>query len=199
MKKILLTLQLLALPLFWAGSAHAADSVTVPFSASVQSVLELGVEIREYKDGLVTNYGASSMNFGTLKSDTMQGPMRGDKYFDIYLHPNSSGRPYRLTQSAVALSNGTTTLPAGACVMTPWPVNKDGQPYPAGAVLGTRGSFIATDKVIYQSDPAGSYTPVAFTYAISNDPNAGATALVPASQAGGTYSSSITFQIELVA
>lgn len=199
MKKVIITLQLLTAPLFLAASAHAADSVTVPFAASVQSVLELGVEIREFRDGLVTNYGASSMNFGTLKSDVTQGPMRGDKYFDIYLHPNSSGRPYRLTQSAAALTNGTTTLPAGACVMTPWPVNKDGQPYPAGAITGTRGSFIGTNKIIYQSDPAGSYTPVAFTYAISNDPNAGATALVPADQAGGTYSSSITFQIELVA
>lgn len=200
MKKALLALQLFAASMLMAVSAHAAgDSVVVPLSASVQSVLELGVEIRQFKDGVVTNWGASAMNFGTLKADAAQGPMRGDNYFDVYLHPNSSGRPFRLTQSATALSNGTRTIPAGACIVTPWPTNKDGQAYPAGASIGTRGSFIANNKVIYQSEPAGSYTPVAFTYAITNDPNAGATELVPFDQAGGNYSSTITFQIELVA
>ncbi len=200
MKQTLKTLQLFAASLFLAASAHAAGgSVTVPLSATVQSVLELGVEIRQYKDGVVTNWGASAMNFGTLKADAGQGPMRGENYFDVYLHPNSSGRPFRLTQSATALSNGTKTLPAGSCIVTPWPVNKDGQAYPAGASIGTRGSFIANNKIIYQSEPAGSYTPVAFTYAITNDPNAGATEFVPFDQAGGTYSSTITFQIELTA
>lgn len=199
MKKVIISLQVAAALMITAVSAQAADSVTLPFSASVQSVLELGVEIREFKDGSVTNWGASAMHFGHLKSDAVNGPMRGEYYFDVYLHPNSSSRPFRLTQSANALSNGTSTIPAGACVVTPWPVDKNGQSYPAGATLGTRGSFIGTNKIIYQSEPAGSYVPVAFTYAITNDPTAGAAAFVPFDQAGGDYSSTITFQIELVA
>lgn len=198
MKKALAALQTFAAVLMLAASAQAAGTVTVPMSATVQSVLELGVEIRQYKDGAVTNWGASSMNFGTLTSDTAQGPMRGENYFDVYLHPNASGRPFRLTQSATALTNGVRTIPAGACIVTPWPTNKDGQSYPAGASIGTRGSFIATNKIIYTSDPAGSYTPVAFTYAITNDANAGATAFVPFDQAGGSYTSQVTFQIELI-
>lgn len=199
MKKLITTLQIAIASMFMAVSAQADSSVTVPFSASVQSVLELGVEIREFKDGSVTNWGASAMNFGTLKSDIAGGPMRGEYYFDVYLHPNSSSRPYRLTQTATALTNGVTTIPAGACIVTPWPVNKNGQAYPAGATVGTRGSFIANNKVIYQSEPAGSYTPVAFTYAITNSADAGAMAFVPFDQAGGNYSSSVTFQIELIA
>lgn len=198
-KKVLATLQLLAASILMSASAHAGSSVTVPLSATVQSVLELGVEIRQYKDGVVTNYGATSMNFGTLKSDAAQGPMRGDNYFDVYLHPNSSGRPFRLTQTATALTNGAKTLPAGACIVAPWPVNKDGQAYPAGASIGTRGTFVTTNKIIYTSDPAGTYTPVAFTYAITNSPDGGAYEYVPADQMGGNYSSSITFQIELIA
>ena len=118
-KKALAALPMVATMLLLAASAQAASSVTVPLSASVTSVLTLGVEIREFKDGVVTNWGASALNFGTLKSDAAQGPMRGDYYFDVYLHPDSSSRPYKLTQTAAALSNGTATLPAGACVMTP--------------------------------------------------------------------------------
>lgn len=198
-KQVLKTLQLTAAALILcAAPASAADSsVTVPFSATVQSVLELGVEIREYKDGVVTNWGASEMNFGTLKSDVSNGPMRGEKYFDVYLHPNSSGRRYRITQSASALTNGSKTLPAGSCIITPWPVDKNGQAYPAGAQVGTRGSFIGNNRIIYQSDAAGSYVPVAFTFAISNSPLGGATEFVPADQSAGTYTSQITFQLEL--
>ena len=197
--KILATLQILAAltaPAL-AGAAWAGDSVTVPFSASVQSVLELGVEIREFKDGAVTNWGASSMSFGSLRSDAAQGPMRGEFYFDVYLHPNSSGRPYKLTQTASALTNGTRTIPAGACVVTPWPVDKNGQSYPSGAVIGTQGSFIASSKILYQSDPSGAYAPVAFTYAIANSSANGATELVPFDQMGGSYTSSVTFQVIL--
>lgn len=199
MKKVLVALQLLMGSLFLTVPAQAADSVTVPLSASVEAVLELGLEVREYLDGVVTNYGATAMNFGILEADIAQGPMRGDKYFDVYLHPNSSGRPFRLTQSATAMTNGTKSLPAGACIVTPWPNNKDGQPYPAGATPGTRGSFIATNKVIYQSEPAGTYTPVAFTYAIANSASFGAYEFVPFDQAGGNYMTTITFQIELTA
>jgi hypothetical protein len=199
MKKALLSLQIAIAALLVAASAQAGSSVTVPFSASVQSVLELGVEIREYKDGVVTNWGASAMNFGTLKSDAANGPMRGEYYFDVYLHPNSSSRPFRLTQSATALTNGVKTIPAGACIVTPWPTDKNGQAYPAGSSIGSQGSFIANNKIIYQSGPSGAYVPVAFTYAITNAAGGGATAFVPFDQAGGSYSSQITFQIELAA
>ncbi|MBP9733332.1 MAG: hypothetical protein KBD07_03030 [Candidatus Omnitrophica bacterium] len=197
MKKSLISLPMAAALILLAVSAHAAGSVTVPFTATVQSVLELGVEIREFKDGVVTNWGATSMNFGTLKSDSANGPMRGEFYFDVYLHPNSSSRPYRLTQSANILTNGNQTIPAGACMVTPWPTDKNGAAYPAGATIGTAGSFIGTNKIIYQSEPAGSYVPVAFTYAITNDAATGATGFVPFDQSGGSYSSSITFQIVL--
>lgn len=179
--------------------AHAADTVTVPLSATVDSQLELAIEIRQFKDGSVVNYGATQMGFGTLKpaaAGTGQ-PLRGEFYFDVYLHPNSSQRPYRLTQTAAAITNGTKTIPAGACIVTPWPVDKNGSAYPAGAAPGVRGSFIGTKKVLYESGPSGLYAPVAMTYAITSDSNLGATEIVPADQAGGDYSSSITFQIEL--
>ncbi len=166
-------------------------------SASIQSQLELGIEIRQIKDGTVINYGASQIAFGLLKSDVTNGPMRGEYYFDVYLHPNSSQRPYRLTQAAAALSNGTTTIPAGACVVTPWPVDKNGAAYPSGATIGSRGSFVSTRKVLYESGPSGLYAPVAMTYAVTSDSGLGSTQIVPADQAGGNYLSSITFQIEL--
>jgi hypothetical protein len=181
------------------NSAQAADQVTVPMNATVQSQLELGLEIRQFRnDGFVVNYGASQMAFGTLKGDGSREPLRGEYYFDVYLHPSSSSRPYRLTQAAPALTNGTRTIPAGACVVTPWPTDKNGQAYPAGASVGSRSSFVGPKKVLYESGPSGAYAPVAMTYAITSASNAGATEMVPYDQAGGSYASTITFQIELV-
>lgn len=184
--------------LFLSGGENVlAADVTVPMSASIQSELELGVEIRQIKDGTVISYGASQIAFGLLKSDTVNGPMRGEYYYDVYLHPNSSQRPYRLTQAGTVLSNGATTLPTGACVVTPWPRDKNGNAYPAGASVGTVGSFVTSRKVLYESGPSGLYAPVAMTYAITSDSRLGSTQIVPADQAGGNYFSSITFQIEL--
>jgi len=183
--------------LYLPAPANAASTLSVGMSAQVQDQLELSMTI--YAGNIVGGTIVGEMNFGRLVSDTPGGPMRGENYFSVVLYPNSSSRKFKLTQTATALSNGSQTLPAGACIVSPWPKDGNGNDYPSGSSVGTTGSFVASQKLLYQSDGAGTYAPVAMTYAIPNTAVNGATEFVPSSQAGGNYSSNVTFQIELVA
>lgn len=190
MAPVLTAVMLLSLP------AAAAETRTVQVSAEIGAVLQLGVSVIKMPEDQIT--GGSSLNFGELSSDVLYGPMRARTYFKVLLYPNASGRPYRITQTATAPSNGNVSLPAGACIVTPWPVDANGQAQPAGSSVSGRQSFVQNDIQIYSSDPNGRSTSVVATYAITNDPAAGAYEYIRYDQEGGAYSSQAVFTIALI-
>jgi hypothetical protein len=177
-----------------AAPAFAGSTVTVPMTATVGAKLELSATV--YKNSIAPANVVSTMNFGPLVSDTPNGAMRGTDAFQVLLTANSSSRKYMIKQTAAALTNAAlNTLIAGACIVTPY---ANGTALPTGSVLGTRGSFVATDKPLYTSETAGSLQTIGAAYAIANDPANGATQFIPADQPAGTYNSSVTFTLVLV-
>jgi hypothetical protein len=189
-------LALAAAVMLLSAPVHAAETQTVQVATSVDAVLQLGVSVIKMPEEQLT--GGSSLNFGELSSDALYGPMRAATYFKIVLYPNASSRPYRVTQSSTAPSNGTVSLPAGACIITPWSINANGQAQPAGSSIAGRQSFVQNNLQLYSSDPQGKSTSIVSTYAITNDPNAGAYEYIPYDQAGGAYSSQAIFSLELL-
>ena len=79
--------------------------------------------------------------------------------------------------------------------MTPIYATQDNGGAALVGTLGTKGSWVATDKVLYTSDAIGSIRTIQAIYSITDDPAAGASAAVPVNQAGGSYSSAVTFTV----
>ena len=145
------------------------------------------------------------MSFGNLV-DIGTGTLRssatgttGTGAVAVFLSATTQGLPYTITQTGTSMSNGSSILPAGACIVRPVYAAADngGLTLPAGASIGTGGTWTsATARVIYQSEAgvAQGRTVQAY-YSITDDPVAGATTGVPTSQAAGTYSGTVTFTL----
>ncbi len=191
MKKIIAIAAVLVFALS-AVPAFAGSTANVPISASITSQLELAATVYQ---GNVGGPVVTSMDFGALVNDTPNGALRADDFYTVFLTSNSSGRKYTVKETSSAPTNGTNSLEAGACIVTP---HANGATLPTGSTLGTRGSFVATDKVIYTSEDAGSLQSVAAAFAITNDPANGATEFIPADKQGGNYTSNATFTLTLV-
>ena len=167
MKKTL-SLAMIALTAFACVTpfAQAATSVQGPFtvSASVASALALTVVMKKNDFAGAT---VASMNFGNL-IDIGTGTLRssatgttGTGAVAVFLSANSQGAPYSITQTGTPMSNGSTTLPAGACIVKPVYAAADngGSTMPAGATLGTGGTWTsASPKLIYQSEGGAART-----------------------------------------
>ncbi len=184
--------------------AQAATSVQGPFtvSAVVPSALTLTVVLKknDFAGAVIT-----SMNFGNLVdigTGTLRSTATGSTTTGAvatFLSASSQGLPYSITQTGTPMSNGASTLPAGACIVKPVYAAGDngGLTMPAGASLGTGGTWTSVSpKLIYQSEAgvAQGRTIAAF-YSVTDDPSAGASAGVPTSQAAGTYSGTVTFTL----
>jgi hypothetical protein len=178
--------------MIFASQAFAASTITVPMTANVTSNLERTATI--FDGPVANNVTVTSMNFGTLTQGADTN-LSAPKHFNVLLNASTSGRRYAIRQTASALANGAVTLPVGACIVTP---NNNGVAIPAGASLGSRGSFIATDKVIYTSELAGTSRAIGATYAITSDATQGSTAPILRDQVGGAYSSNVVFTLVLV-
>ncbi len=184
--------------------SQAATSVQGPFtvSAVVPSALTLTVVMRRNDFAGTT---ITSMNFGNL-IDIGTGTLRssatsntGTGAAAVFLSAQSQGLPYSITQTGTPMSNGGSTLPAGACIVKPTYSAGDngGLTMPAGASLGTGATWTSvSSKLIYQSEAtaAQARTITAF-YSVTDDPAAGATQGVPLGQAAGTYSGTVTFTL----
>jgi hypothetical protein len=194
---IVLAAFLLATPSF----AATASSGPIPVSAIVDGSLSLSVQMK--KNGSL-GPAISSMAFGTLE-DIGTGTLRssedgstGTGNVTVMLSANSHGLRYTITQTGTALSNGTATLPAGACTVVPLYIAADnaGLTKPAAAVVGTPGTWVATNKVLYQSETGvAAQRTIQAIYSITDDEDAGATTGVPTSQPGGTYNGTVTFTV----
>ncbi|MBF0254601.1 MAG: hypothetical protein HQL11_05710 [Candidatus Omnitrophica bacterium] len=185
-----------------AAFADSATSGQYTVQAQVGAGLTFNVELKknDYNGATV-----QSMNFGQL-ADLGSNTLRSDPAgttgtgaVDVFLSANTHSIPYIIKQTGTALTKtgGSAFLPHGACVVTPVYAAADngGAAIPAGASLGTAGTWVATDKPLYTSEGAGSTRVIQAFYSITDDPAAGSTDFVPLSQEAGTYTANVTFTV----
>ena len=178
--------------------AATATSGPVNISASVDGTLTLSVALKKNN-----SVGATipSMDFGqlidigtgTLRSSAAGSTLTGN--VTAMISANSHGLPYAITQTGTTLSNGATTLPSGACTVVPVYASADNGGAALVGTLGTKGPWAVSGKTLYTSDAAGSVRTIQAIYSVTDDPASGATTGVPLSQAGGTYSGTVTFTV----
>ena len=186
----------------YASVVNAATVSKGPFttSAVVQSALDITVVLKKNDFAGAT---ITSMDFGRL-IDIGTGTLRssptsttGTGAVDAFISPNNQGLPYTITQTGTAMSNGATTLPAGALTVVPVYAAADngGQAKPAGATVGTAGSWVGTRTLYTSETGAASARTIQAIYSVTDDPAAGSTGAVLQSQAGGTYTGTVTISI----
>ncbi len=198
MKKVI---AILATSLAISMPALAATSQTVTAAASVDQVLD--ITMATYKldaNGVPTgaNLG-SSMPFGQLVRDTVNGVMRGADPYTVYLSTNTSSRAYTVKATMPALTNGAQTLPhAMVCtVVSAKSGNNDitGDVFPAGGQ-----NAVMNNTTIYTSNTAGTAATIQLVYGISGGgvtpPFTGWQPIL-LDQAQGSYSASATYTIAL--
>ena len=183
---VVLALSLLQAPCYGASSVGP-----VTMQATVSSVLGLTATI--YEGNVFTGPIVTSMDFGTLTDDGSNN-LQSTKFFSVYLEANTSSRQYQVRQTATQLTAGTKTLRTGTTIVTPFDALGSGLP----GTLGSQGSWVATDKVIYASETAGSAAGVGAIYGVTSNPANGATVVIPQDQPGGVYAASVTFTLVLV-
>ena len=192
---VVMTLALGLSQISWA----ATQSQSVTASASVQSALNLQVTITETVNGTQSSTPLSAMNFGQLTANQFGGmdPASG-RFFTVYLTGQTQTLPYVISQTGAALSNGATTLPTGAQFVVPVynPSDNGNATLPAGAVLGTNGTWVATNKTLYDSENTNAQArTIQAQYYLRGDPALGAGNFIPSSQASGNYTGQITYTI----
>ncbi len=195
--------------------AGSVSSSPIPVSASVDGSLTLTVAL--FKDSLSGPTGPqiSAINFGQLQvftntstggqtlrsSDTGTGAVMGGAV--ALLSANSHGAHYTISQTGTALTNGTDTVPSGACRMVPVYSTGDllgGNPQgsiPAGASVGSPATWVSsTGNTIYNSESSNAAVRIVQAhFSVTDDPTTGATAAVPTSQPGGSYGATVTFTV----
>ena len=204
MKKALLALIVTAFVLSAAVPAAFAATATsgaITTSASVSGTLTLTTVMKKNSS---TGAIITSMDFGQL-ADIGSGTLRSSATgttstgaVDMFITANSHGLPYTITQTGTAMSNGTTTLPAGALTVVPVYATADngGAAKPTGATLGTAGTWVATNKALYTSETGtAAMRTIQAVYSVTDDPAAGATSSVPLNQAAGTYTGTVTITV----
>jgi hypothetical protein len=200
MKKVITLAVVLAMAYgFTAPAVYAATTSTAPITttATVSSALTLSVVMRKNDfAGAVIN----SMNFGNLL-DIGTGTLRssptsntGTGAVAAFINANTQGAPYQITQTGTTLSNGTSTLPSGACTVVPVYAAADngGAAIPAGASIGTKGTWIGSRTLYTSESGTAALRTIQAIYSVTDDPAAGSTAGVPLSQQAGTYSGTVT-------
>lgn len=207
--------QLIGVPAAWllaGGPVMAVDlpGPAVAVQAEVASTLTFSVTVTELiptgAGGTTIGPVVTSMNFSILASNGTFDPdgtgptppqpraLNSTKAFQVFFGINAQGRPFTIKQTASLLQAGGNTIPSGAFIVTPLQgVGGDSsQPLPAGITLGSRGSAVATNKVLFTSTGGPSNT-MAATYGITDDPALGATQTIPLDQPAGSYTTTVTF------
>lgn len=181
--------------LFAASTSTSAISVaaSIPASLTISAVLHKNSS---------TGTTVTSMDFGTLKEDVANelrsstNGSTGTGSVVAMLTANSQSLPYVISQTGTALSNGSTTIPSGACTFVPVYASQDNGGASDPGTLGSADTWVSTTgKTIYTSDSAGSLRTIQAHYSVTGDPNAGATTIVPVNQASGSYSATVTFTV----
>ena len=205
MKSAIRTTAFVALLALSFGQVAQAASVSKPpvnVSAEVSSTLQLNLALFKNSVDAANNItAANAMNFGTLQ-DLGTGTLRssttgstGTGSVIAFISALSSGTPYTITQTGTQLTSGSNTLPAGACTVVPVYAAADNGGQALVGTLGTKGTWVATDKTLYTSNAAADVRQIQYHYSITDDSNAGATTGVPTNQAAGTYTATVTFTV----
>ncbi len=217
MKKIRVVI-LIALVGLFVGAQLAYCDVNVPVSAVIaNSSPVMTVVMKELtSEGQDPNTGTTvtSMTFGTLTHFLVGGAEAGlwysTKYYAALIYTSSFGHGYEVRSTCSGLSNGAVSLPAGSFGLTPdhqpldrWvgtdPATAQGA-MPVGAVLGTAGPAIATNKSIYKSETAAANRILRGFYSLPPYKTGGVApftgfAPIPLNQASGTYSGTVAITI----
>ena len=208
MKKLMTIIAVIAVVALGATPAvFAATNSAGPYtvSASVDGTLSMSVVLKknDWNGTTITTMDFGKLidiGTGTLRSSSTSTTATGAVC--AMITANSHGLPYSITTTGSALSNGTTTLPAGACGCVPTYIAADngGAAKPTGATLGAAGPWVGTTRAIYTSE-TGTAKMVALRayYSITDDPaggsSGGTTGNVPLSQPGGTYTNTVTITV----
>jgi hypothetical protein len=154
----------------------------------------------------------------TAADGTGLGVLASPIWYTTWLVAKTSGTPYIIQQHATPLTivGGTTTIPDNVYLMKPeykpedkwiWPGGPvNGVPQgtiPTGASVGTAGSAVGVNKLIYSSDPDGLSRMVRAYHSITNGVKSDGTTIVDGftgdpmtlDQPAGTYIGGIVFEL----
>ncbi len=208
------------LAVLMSTSAHAATQAkpAVEMSCEVIDIIALNVELFRNQDCVDPlncpgpDFAAgpvAAMDFNALEEVTFTetDPVSGKEMTFKELRPtrayvamisvNTHRKPYSLYASGSTLSNGTSEVPSGACVITTVyaPEDNAGASLPAGATLHQGDPWHNRTEPIYESGPTGLGRAIQAIVAITGDPDVGAEAAVPIDQPPGNYSGNIVFTL----
>ena len=208
MKKTILFLSVLLVPLFVCTSAFARVDKTITVQASVTGAISFDLKI--YKSITDTTYNwttdyINTMNFGTLTNAVPTDPnsaLTASSHFlalvSISNNTNTAytvqftGRPLLHTDGTTPLSNDAWTVLGGMHL------NTDGTTatvYTSGVNTTKRSAGLTTSYNVYTSNTSGTSDIFRVYFAITGDPTkavnadgAGAISLIPPTQKSGSYS-----------
>ncbi len=201
----LTTLAVLAIAV-WALTtpvAFAATQSTAPITitAQVNGALSISVNLFKNSVSVANDIPDNAINFGNLNNDLGTGNLRstttgstGTGNVTALISAVSSGVQYTITQTGTQLTSGVNTIPSGATTVVPIYTPADNGGAALVGTMGTNGSWVGT-KTLYTSNAAGALRVIQAIYSVTDDPAAGSTAVVPLSQAAGTYTGTVTFTV----
>lgn len=216
----------IASPVIWAAPA---GNKTLNVSASISAgTPELDITILKFTDGnpddnpwtgstdvtstMKLDFGALTHFYTDTGGTHDAGVWFSEAGYCVVIFNQGFGKKYEVRSTCAGLSGAGGTLPVGGFGITPvyasadeW-VYPDGSRHPQGtkppaAVVGSAGSAVATNKIIYTSEPAPSTARILQAYygippkkAGGADPFPGWTGIT-LSQASGTYTGTVTISI----
>ena len=218
MRKGLIMLLLVLISACSIVLAYAASTSNVTVSAQVpNNGSDMSVTIKQLNTpGQDPSSGTTvtAMNFGTLthtlQDNSEAGVWYSPNYFCVFVYTTSYGKKYQIQSTCTGLSNGSASLPSGSFGISPayaaadaWSINGTLTPQgaqPSGSVLGSTGSAILSNKLVYQSEAEASNRIIRAFYSLPGYLAGGALPFagyspIPLTQAPGTYSGTATISI----
>ncbi len=222
MKKLLTSILGFVCILGIASVAFAGSSETIAVNAQVPEFSPtITIVILKFTDGdpdgnpWTNSSVATSMDFGKftylLDDNSNAGLFFSKSGYCVNIYADSFGKPYEIRSSCLGITDGTHSLPTGSFGLTPVYSETDEWKYsggavkqggiPAGATLGSAGSAIDPNKLIYSSESGTGTARIIQAYygfpplkAGGGTPFPGFTP-IPLTQASGQYSGTVTVTI----
>jgi len=219
MKKIMCVLTAVMFVLALMPFCEASTTTTVSATAAVIAELNLTVSIirvnsnntDSYTDDMWDTAPSTSMAFGTLTHLLADGSEAGlffsrPYYYVAFLGGFTSGRKFKIQSTCAGLTGPTTiTKGFGVTYLDGDPKKADGSPVnsdPMEGTLGTPGSAVATNKLLYDSGPTGASRVITAYFGIPPYQAGGADPFpgfepIPVDTPGGSYSGNVIFTLTL--
>jgi hypothetical protein len=218
MKKLLFVFAATVFVLSIATMSYAQTSATYAATAAITSELRLTASVfqldskntEDYTDDTWATTPSTSMSFGTLTHTLANGNEAGllfsrPYYYVALLGAFTSGRKYRIQSSCNGLVGPVTISQGfGITVLDGDPENADHTKInstPMAGTLGTIGTAVATNKLLYDSGSTGVSRVISATFGIPPRNTAGTMPAgltpIPVDTASGSYSGNVIFSIVL--